>query len=284
MSVFLGEPKYSVSIDYAIEQLSKGQDYICQGKGLDHTSGEPFEYVMLNDGHGFDDCINFIRAISEEKKAELIGSTTPIHALADHITSRIRFGGATIVLLKIYSNRAICMSSGDSQILIFKDGERFYMNEKHNCDNMKERERISTLGAIFKPTTNIQVTSETTMKSISIEYTVFKTGLHLACTQALGHNSITGYEPEEFVFYFEPSSSYRFILGSDGFFDMILLDDTKENEELKTKTCNELCNKAVDRWLQEWEACSSDGSTHKFTYEREECDDVGICLVEIKPF
>jgi serine/threonine protein phosphatase PrpC len=280
---------HQIEITSAIEQLCKGQDYTCSGESVDPISGEKFHWTMLNDGHGTNSCINFIRKIPQEKKSSLISSTTPVETLAKYIdeSNCIRLyesSGATVIIVKIYKNRAECFMSGDSQLIIFKNSEIVHISNPHNCKDPTERERMKNKGYTFCPTTNIKVISESRMTMEHGEYVLFKNNNKLACTQALGHNSITGYNPAKFSIPLEKEISYRFVLGSDGLFDMLILDNPDDIKFLRTETSKNICDKATKRWLQEWEAIDLENmENYKFSYEKSQCDDVSVTTVDIKP-
>lgn len=280
---------HDVSMSHAVEQMTvKGQDYVCQGTGINTITGENFQWTMLNDGHGSDTCIKFIRSIRQEKKDELISSPEPIEALAAYIDKNAfilprESSGATCVIVKCYPTRVECISAGDSQFLVFKNGELIYTSKEHNCKNEAECQRLTKKGYGFIPSKNIKLLSENTLTMAESGYVSFLDGAHLACTQALGHNSKTGYLPETYEFPLLEDDTYRVVLGSDGVFDMTMLESETDIQDLLTKTSQELCKKTVSRWLQEWEAHLPDKAPQKFTYTRHECDDVSVATVDIVP-
>jgi len=280
---------HDISMSHAVEQMTvKGQDYVCQGTGSNPITGEKFQWIMLNDGHGANTCINYIRSIPQEKKDELISSPEPIEALATNIDrmafiSRYESSGATCVIVKCFPTRVECISAGDSQFLVFKNGELIYTSKEHNCQNEAERQRLTEKGNSFIPSQNIKLLSEKTMTMMESGYAYFPDGTQLACTQALGHNSKTGYLPETYEFPLVPGDTYRVVLGSDGVFDMTMLDNSQDIQDLLTNTSRELCSKTVSRWLQEWEAHLPDKEPQKFKFQRDQCDDVSVATVDIAP-
>ena len=280
---------HDISMSHAVEQMTeKGQDYVCQGTGTDQITGEKFIWTMLNDGHGSDTCINFIRSIPQEKTDDLIGNLDPIHAIADYIDKNAcilprESSGATCVIVKCFKDRVECISAGDSQFLVFKNGELIYTSKEHNCKNEAERQRLTTMGYNFVPSSNIKLLSENTLTMAESGYVSFSDGKQLACTQALGHNSKTGYNPETYKFPLLEGDTYRVVLGSDGVFDMTMMENSQDIQDLLTKTSQELCKKTVSRWLQEWEAHLPDKAPQKFRYQKHDCDDVSVATVDIVP-
>jgi len=281
---------HNIQISSALEQMFKEQDYICQGIGLDAASGESFQWTMLNDGHGTNSCINFIRSIPDAKKSELISQTDPIAALAKYIDSSncvrlYEISGATAVITKCYSNRAEVITCGDSQAVVFKNGQIVHITKEHNCNNEAERIRVLEAGRSFNKSSNIQVISHNEIKKIPAEYVIFANPMNfiLACTQALGHNSITGYAPDKYVVEFEDDANYKIVLGSDGLFDMTMLDDESDIAILSEYKADEIALWCKKRWLQTWYAHSELQSNNKvsFQYEKEQCDDISVATIEI---
>jgi serine/threonine protein phosphatase PrpC len=283
------ESTHDISMSSAVEQMTeKGQDYVCQGTGRNPRTGEQFEWIMLNDGHGENTCINFIRSIPQETKDELIGNASAIHALADYIDRNALIpkwesSGATCVIVKCYKDRVECISAGDSQFIVFKNGELIYVSKEHNCQNEDERQRLTEKGYSFIASQNIKIVSETILTSTESGYACFPNGSRLACTQALGHNSNTGYDPETYSFPLSAGDTYRVVLGSDGIYDMTMLDSPQDIQDLLTKTSQELCDKTVSRWLQEWESQIPNKTPEKFKYTRHLCDDVSVATVDCVP-
>jgi serine/threonine protein phosphatase PrpC len=285
--------KHSIVITSAIRQMSALQDHVCAGKGLDEGTGELFDWVMLNDGHGTDSCIREIRGISNEKMSTYMGKSDPVAAIVGHIedSGRVRpasvfrtreSSGATAVIVKCYADRARCITVGDSQALIFKDENLVHVTAEHNCSNESERARIQALGYTFTESSGIKIVSETRMVSTVTEYMDMGDGTRLATTQALGHNGLTGYNPLVYDFAFEEGSSYKVVLGSDGMFDMVMLDNKNDVGVLCSKSSSEICEWTVARWLQTWYATLPSGEETSFNYTPKYCDDVSVATVEIR--
>jgi len=287
MSQFAFEPSHTIATDFAVQQMSSRQDYVCTGTGVDSETGESFEYIMLNDGHGGDFCINYIRRMSAEEKAECIGSPDPIRALVAKIDGSgcvpmHRSSGATAVILKCYADRAEVITCGDSQAVIFKDGEVIHVTQEHNSTNQEERVRVTANdNYFFVPSSSVRLVSETEMELVRAEYLSLPNGSLLACTQALGHNSITGYAPASFTFVYEKDASYKVVLASDGVFDMMIQGSKNDMDVLGTKTSQEICDWTVARWLQEWGHHDHKGEWRTQRYERSQCDDVSVAVARI---
>jgi serine/threonine protein phosphatase PrpC len=287
MSQFTFEPSHTIATDFAIQQMASGQDYVCTGTGVDSETGESFDYTMLNDGHGGDFCINYIRGMSANEKAECIGSPDPIRALVAKIDGSgcvpiYKSSGATAVILKCYADRAQVITCGDSQAVIFKDGAVMHITQEHNSTHQEERVRVTASGKnYFVQSSNVRLVSDTEMELVQAEYLSFPNGSMLACTQALGHNSITGYAPASFTFVYQQGVSYKVVLASDGVFDMMIPESENDMEMLRKSTSQEICDWTVARWLQEWRYKDHNGNWNRQQYKRENCDDVSVAIARI---
>jgi len=282
------ESTHAATLSFAVEQMDKGQDYVSSGTGTDVLTGEPFQWMMLNDGHGRNSCIEFIRSIPTEKKGELLGQAEPVQALAQFIDASgavepFEETGSTVVIVKVYADRAVGISSGDSQFLAFKNDVLDHVSPEHNCKNESERVRIADRIRGYEPSGNIQIVEETVLSPLASEYALFRPIGKLASTQALGHNSRTGYAPHVHIVPFEPGTKYRFVLGSDGLFDMMLLQHQPDVEKLASMSSQGICDWTVARWLQLWTARIPGKPDQAFRYQKNQCDDISVGVIDIEP-
>jgi hypothetical protein len=79
----------------------------------------------------------------------------------------------------------------------------------------------------------------------------FKTGESIVPTMALGHNNMTGFDPDVVTMRFKLTDHVRIVSGSDGFWGMIV--KSLDEDKLKTFTLEQLIELAENRWRQEWE-------------------------------
>lgn len=280
---------HTVVISEHIEQMCKGQDQTYSGEAIDEVSGETFQYGMVTDGHGGDLCINFLRSITKEKMAEIMGKKNPVEVMAKYINDNVYIkncGGATMCLTKIYKDRIECINCGDSQVAVFKDGELVYISKEHNWENQEERQRLlaMNMGIYFTPSSNIKVINKTQMEGCYSEYATWRDASMLACTQALGSNGKTGYNPHHEIIPIDAGSRYKVVIGSDGLWDMINKEDIEDIKQLCFMTAHEGVDFIVSRWLQEWEMLPM-GKTEfeKGQYSRRQCDDVSMVTIDIIP-
>jgi serine/threonine protein phosphatase PrpC len=291
---FVSTGTHIVLTTECIEQMSKGQDFTCSGKTVFSETGEQIHYACVMDGHGSNSCINFIRSLPKTKLDELMGTTCPIRELQALIDKESALhiresSGATMCLVRRFSNHIECLNSGDSQLVVFKNDIIEFISEEHNSNNEKERARISRLFDFirFEDALGIKMVASNKMISVKTQYAVFSNSTKLATTQALGHHGITGISPDRTVVEYGPSDEIRALIGSDGLFDMIIKKEDGSYLEydimsMHSMPCEVIVKRGKDRWLQEWHG-EFEGSTQTYRYKKEECDDVCAVVMDIIP-
>lgn len=282
---------HTTTITSKINQLSKGQDYIYMDDIVDVT-GEKCKIAVVFDGHGENKVIDFIRSIPNEKMNQLLMVSKPVESLANYINenllqSKIESSGSTMCMVKLFSNRIECINCGDSQVAIYKNGSLEYMSQEHNYENEKERERLK-YDVTFIPASNIKMIDADTLINVYSEYIEWEfPGLYtkLACTQALGHNSITGYDPEYKVIQLTENDKFKVIIGSDGLWEMIMKDDIQDVNNLYNMDANAIVEQTTNRWLQMWNMHdvlnNKKNVQGKFTPQQ--CDDIAVFIADILP-
>jgi len=283
-------PKQSHAIDITghINQMCKGQDYIIGDKTIDSETGELFNWTAVFDGHGGYECIDFIKNISLEQMNNFISTATPIENLANHINKNIKKSGtgSTMCLVKFYQNRIECFNCGDSQVVVYKNGNVDFISKEHNFTNETERKRLDG-AVVFVPSTNIRVVDEYTLISVYSEYIEWNSNRsRIACSQALGHNGITGCFPDKTVIPIELNNTYKVIIGSDGLWDMVMMNDKNEMNELYNMDVDDIMIQTTERWLQEWnmrDDFNNDPTLYYCKYQPNQCDDISVVVADIIP-
>ena len=286
------EDTHLLVVESSTNQLCKGQDYTYVDDITD-VNGEKCTVCIIFDGHGDNRVIEYIRSIPNKKMNKLISVVNPIENLSKYINNNVIYNknlssGSTMCLAKIYSDRIECINCGDSQIAVFKNGSLEYMNKEHNFKNEKERERLQDK-VDYIPSYNIKMVDYDTLISVYSEYVEWNSddaNLVLACTQALGHNGMTGCDPEIMVIPIVAGDRYKIIIGSDGLWDMVLVDNEMDMKELYTKDTYEIMQQTTNRWLQEWnmqDLLNNNIDIVKSRYAPKQCDDVAIVVADIIP-
>lgn len=282
-------PSHAVDINAKVNQLSKKQDYIITEQAIDNETGELFNWSVVFDGHGSNDCIQFIRNIPMQTMNEFVSSNKPIENLAKYINDNLKLrnnSGSTMCLIKIYQNRIVCINCGDSQAAIYKNGKLEFITEEHCFKNEKERVRLSDY-VTYIPSYNIEIVDDSTLISCYSEYIEWnKDYTKLACSQALGHNGVTGCAPDTVVIPITPGDRYKVVIGSDGLWDMIIKENDEDILQLWGMDADAIMKQTTERWLQKWkmvDVLNNDPTIHYAKYEPYQCDDIAVVVADIVP-
>jgi serine/threonine protein phosphatase PrpC len=289
MATFMTLPSHAVDINSKINQLSKKQDYIISEQAIDNETGELFNWSVVFDGHGSNDCIQFIRNIPMQTMNEFVSGNQPIENLAKYINDNLKLrnsSGSTMCLIKIYQNRIVCINCGDSQAAVYKNGKLEFITELHSFKNEKERVRLSD-NVTYIPSYDIEVVDGSTLISAYSEYIEWNEDYtKLACSQALGHNGVTGCVPDTVVIPITPGDRFKVIIGSDGLWDMIIKKNDEDMLQLWGMDADAIMKQTTERWLQKWnmvDVLNNDPTVHYAKYEPHQCDDIAVVVADIVP-
>ena len=271
-------------MDSFVRGICKNQDIVFTGTSVLDT--ESFDYGVIIDGHGTNEFINKLILIDWN---EIVSNVEPWKLLYENHLKKIvlrRSSGSTLIIIRAFSNRIETISIGDSRVIIYKNNEYVYGNTPHNLSNPREVERLKLLDTYesseednlrprIRNSKKVQAViayyHNFSNRSIGIfRSDQFIASTKIAMTQSLGHNNITGYDPEFHVEYFQKEDKIDVIAGSDGLFDMLLLEDNilrnpelsdedwsdikQDQIDLLSMTSLELVSKAENRWRKkDWE-------------------------------
>ena len=278
-----------VDMQCAVNNMSKGQDYACSGEAVCETTGLPFKWAAVFDGHGGHEVINYIRSENINKHA---ARPNPAESLQAAITESnvlppyLPTSGSTMAMVKVFSDHADVITVGDSVIVVYEDGIPILVTQCHDSDNAGEVERVRTTFPYVRIESShtIRVLSETRITSRAKSQFLYGGGLILAPSQALGHRNRTGICPGKYTVVFQPGKRYRITGASDGVFDMAILDHPSDQAILSRGLAEEVVAFYTSRWLQIWEYMKTpDAETveQRFQYTEKQSDDVSAFTVDI---
>lgn len=242
-----------VSVEYkgiycssSTKQLDKRQDMGVHGK---YDKGY---YIGSFDGHGTSKCINILRTLDYATVA-----LNPLNIREMMIPTDLYNSGSTMNFTTIELNDDIKVTNynaGDSECMIFVNGDLVFQTVSHTLNRPGERERLAPYLLEQRPVTGawspIPI-SPTRMTVHRSDVSNYKTGESLVPTMALGHNNMTDFKPDVNEFHFKADDHVRVISGSDGFWGMIV--KSIDMEVLNTYKLDDLVKFAEMRWKQEWE-------------------------------
>lgn len=272
--------------------LGKNQDAIFSGESILITNdiSEKFYYAVVIDGHGTNFFVDFLRTVDWNRIVSSVNFEDELKLTLNNFYvnyGKYYYGrsGSTLIIMRAFSNRIETISIGDSTVIIYKNGNIAYKNEQHTIDNVFEFERLKKLNTYA--TSSFEGVSPVIKNSQELYpkkncYNHFTDGVMIAMTQAIGHNGITGFLPERHVELYDPSDILRVIIGSDGLFDMLLVEnrffkskDYTENDrddfnqdyiDINTMNAEELCKKAEARWKKnDWNYHYNEKNLSKFS-------------------
>lgn len=281
---------HAVNIEHGEIQLSKMQDFAASGSARDNETNEPFQWAVVCDGHGTNAVIEMVR----QQIGLAVVQAEPCTALQSSVCATKKLGyessGCTAIITKIYKDRCLIQSVGDSTVIVMKDGEPVWKNTLHNWDNLEERGRLREKNPLNNaiPTKCTRVLSPETMCYMPSWYvTFFGYVQHLAMTQAIGHDNMTGIAPSTYEFVIEPGHEYKVMAFSDGVGDMLIEGNVDEMSAICKMTANEILQFAESRWRQSWHPVSLDRPAIKYPAfrftERAQFDDVSCFVAKIEP-
>jgi len=215
-------------------QSGSGQDY------SGHATFQNTSYCFVFDGHGYDDCIHFIRTLNMNHFAL---QPCPPKALEEAFIGKKFFkSGATFVLARICDNKLEVFHVGDAKAHVYVNGTLVHETIDHTFENPSEIERTKQFVRI-QPTKAPFPISDNEVQMIDSAVGHFSNGEAFVPSQALGHNGCSGLEPGHYTLTFDTFDKIRVVCGSDGFWDML---------PPTIGTAKQLALQAVKRWKQFW--------------------------------
>ena len=283
------EKTHTVHIEARVKQLCKRQDATFYGHAVDDATGEEFDWTMCCDGHGTNSCIETIRSIPQNTMNKMIASAEPVQQIALYLlrtrsVAPAEQSGSTMCLVKCFANRVVCINCGDSQTTVYKNGERVHLTKVHNWSNAEERTRVINMRGKFTKSSSFQLVTDKHMKYAYCEYADFMFGPLISCTQALGHNSATGYNPDVVVIHYTSADTLRIVSASDGVWDMVMENNVDDIAALRDLSCEQILDRYVNRWKQDWDMEDpATGNLEKSKFGPREYDDVSVIVMDIVP-
>lgn len=242
------------------KQLDKGQDLAVHGKY------EKGYYIGVFDGHGTHKCIDILRGLDYS-----VIANDPLKII-NWTNEWLYNSGSTMNFTTIQVEDEIIVTNynaGDSECIIFVNGKLVFESVSHTLYKPGERARLIPFLNTNKPYTGGWAPiplSDTRITVQRSDICNFKTGESIVPTMSLGHNNMTGFDPDVVTMRFKLTDHVRIISGSDGFWGMII--KSFDEDKLKTYTLEQLIDFAEARWRQEWEYAADNKNTNNFEKTR----------------
>ena len=216
-------------------QSGSGQDFSQVGKVGDIYWG------VVCDGHGSDRCIHQIRNMDMN---EFAVAPNPILAMSEKLYGDTYYSGSTACFVRRQGNKIEIFNAGDSSAILYVNGDMVTKTTGHTFLNPKEVERTKPFIRRIKDVKGPFPISDERVENIPSPAGVFINGEELVPSMALGHNNITGLDPEYIEWNVSEFDVVRIVIMSDGVSDMLVTTETG--------TANEIVDLAHSRWKQQW--------------------------------
>jgi len=241
-------------VSTSLRQNTSKQDFVTSGTALDENDIE-YKYLVVADGHGAgskkDTVINFIRqydwnAKLKHKKWYVTFTLEFNETLTDTIGV-----GSTLSVIRIYSDKFECWWIGDSSTRIYKNGDEIWRSLDNDADIRCEHIKLIKKGFSLKPEHKPCVLTPSTITMVPSFRVILGPRDKVAMTRCLGHNNMTGNNIEFASIPRETNESYKLIVGSDGFWDLVCDTDTINLSD-REAGAQKLMNWILERWKQQW--------------------------------
>lgn len=255
------------------KQMDKEQDLAVHGK---YNKGY---YIGVFDGHGTSECIEILRKLDYS-----VIANDPVKII-DHTSSWLYNSGSTMNFTTIQVEDDIIVTNynaGDSECIIFVNGKLVFESVSHTLTKPGERKRLAPLLRDVRPVTGAWAPIPLSDRRMTVhrsDISNFKTGESIVPTMALGHNNMTGFDPDIVTMHFKLTDHVRIVSGSDGFWGMVV--KSLDEDKLKTFTLEQLIDFAEKRWRQEWEYAADINKPDNIEITRfPGYDDIAVCIWE----
>ena len=200
------------------------------------------DYVMVADGHGKNTCIDQLDAMNMD---DIASAENPILAAHSLLHGNTYGSGATLAVGRRFPTRVEIFNCGDSCIDLYINGKHVYRSVQHTFLLPSEVERTKSMVSCIENTKAPFPVSYTEVRDILSPIANFNTGERLVPSQSLGHNNMTGLEPDIYVHTVSPMDHVRIVAGSDGFWDMLV--------PTENGTAKDLAEHAYRQWMKPWD-------------------------------
>ena len=213
---------------------------------LDNKKDEFFYFFGLFDGHGGNGCSlylkenfhNFIKEFSADSLRNAVYQSENeflTKKALDENNNICDSSGSCGAITIVKNNKLIISNTGDSRIVVYKNGKLFFATEDHKPNSDKEKERIKNSGGQIYQTTSL-IPLYYNGKKIDLPWRVFPGRLSVSRTfgDIGAKNEKFGGKkgviiPSPDITEFEINNEFDFmVIGCDGIFDVLSNEDLYE--------------------------------------------------------
>ena len=213
---------------------------------LNNKNDEFFYFFGLFDGHGGNGCSlylkenfhNFIKEFSADSLRNAVYQSENeflTKKALDENNNICDSSGSCGAITIVKNNKLIISNTGDSRIVVYKNGKLFFATEDHKPNSDKEKERIKNSGGQIYQTTSL-IPLYYNGKKIDLPWRVFPGRLSVSRTfgDIGAKNEKFGGKkgviiPSPDITEFEINNEFDFmVIGCDGIFDVLSNEDLYE--------------------------------------------------------
>ena len=255
-------------------QFITAQDHVV--KGSFQKDNEEYDYIAAMDGHGTgynrDSCIGLLRGLDFTIVAQ---QENPVEYIRQQLLGHnLIHSGSTFTFARINKTKQQIevINVGDSMTAVFKNEKLVYITPIHCFQNPEEIERTKSFIHTIRLSTAPKPVNDIDVHLLESNIGLWDTGETLVPSQSFGHNNVTGLAPSMMVISYEPEDKMRVICGTDGFWDMKMID----YPHIAVESAIRLVNVAERKWKQQW--MFFDGQHAPVQTAFDEADDIGIAI------
>ena len=255
-------------------QLGNAQDHVV--KGSFQKDNDEYDYIAAMDGHGTgynrDSCIGLLRGLDFTVVAQ---EQNPVEYIRQSLLGHnLIHTGSTFTFARINKTKQQIevINVGDSMTAVFKNEKLVYTTPIHCFQNPEEVERTKSFIRHIRPSTAAKPVNDTDVHLIESNIGTWDTGETLVPSQSFGHNNVTGLAPSTMILNYEPEDKVRVICGTDGFWDMKMIN----YPYIAVESAIRLVNVAERKWKQQW--MYFDGINKPVQTSFDDADDIGIAI------
>jgi len=269
-----------IKTDTAIALIGSNQDRIYKG----------YNWIMVQDGHGGDECIHFLDTLDYPVIMQLDDPAEEIHRLVEENSCEYMESGSTLCFARVIEERGCIeiVNVGDSQAEVYIDDDLVFRSNPHTRvgADLEELERIKLHEHPLvpsKPGQTLKVLTPTQITYSPNPICVFRNGKQLVPTMALGHENMTGFKPTKTYIPYTPGQKVRVCVYTDGVADMKINDSPEDAHDMQQLSAQQLLEKFVGRWKQNWIYIKDENNMEEAyeTHMGGNYDDVCIGIIEI---
>ena len=274
----------TAKVNTCLYNNSNGQDWYWTGHN------QLGDLMVFGDGHGSDKVVNRLRKFDFSKYLEKLDQIQPeqiirdIQIIANTSDTRGILGnkasGSTISIVIFTDNKLKISWLGDSQIIIYKNKEKFYKTRSHN---LVDDDDIAKAGKKKKHSYGIEVNKLGQLYWKYKPYVVYNDDFDIcSLTRSLGHGDFPYNIPETVNFDINNDDNWKLVGASDGVWDVVAPNET-DNDMLLKNSAQAIGDIITQRWdpSYDWEFIDNEGNIVTNHWNEGQRDDIMVISWEL---